>query len=83
VFKTYIEQLQQLSGRKESNDCRKCVKSNSQPEKGTESQHYFRTQIEQFERILSSLNLGSEQNGKFECFLSQHKNFNCLLKIKG
>jgi hypothetical protein len=51
VFKTYIEQLQQLSGRKKNNDCRKCVKSNSQSEKGTESQNYFRAQIEQFERI--------------------------------
>jgi hypothetical protein len=30
----------------------------------------FRTQKEQIERILSSLQLGSEQNGKFECFLS-------------
>jgi hypothetical protein len=38
--------------------------------KGTESQNYFRTQIEQFEPILSSLKLGSEQNGKFECLLS-------------
>jgi hypothetical protein len=28
-------------------------------------------QIEQFERIWSSLNLGSKQNGKFERFLSQ------------
>jgi hypothetical protein len=27
-------------------------------------------QIEQFERIWSSLNLGSKQNGKFERFLS-------------
>jgi hypothetical protein len=46
------------------------VKSNSQSEKGTESHNYFRTQIEQFERIDSSLNLGSKQNGKFERFLS-------------
>jgi hypothetical protein len=70
MFKTYTEQLQQLSGCKQSNDCRKCVKSNSQSEQGTESHNYLRTQMEQFERILSSLNLGSKQNRKFECFLS-------------
>jgi hypothetical protein len=46
------------------------MKSNSQLEKGTESQNYFRTHIEQYERILSSLNLGLKQNGKFERFLS-------------
>jgi hypothetical protein len=38
--------------------------------KNTDSQNYFRTQKEQFERIHSSLNLGSKQNGKFERFLS-------------
>jgi hypothetical protein len=73
VFKTYIEQLQQLSGRKYSNDCRKCGKSNSQSEKGTESQNDFRTQIGKFEPIQSSLNLSSKQNGKFELFLSLSK----------
>jgi hypothetical protein len=31
--------------------CRKSAKINSQSEKGTESQNYFRTQIEQFEPI--------------------------------
>jgi hypothetical protein len=51
VFKTYGEQLQQLSGRKLSNDFRKFGKSNSQSEKGSESQNYFRTQIEQFKPI--------------------------------
>jgi hypothetical protein len=51
MLKTYKEKLQQLPGCKKSNDCRKCVKSNSQSEKGTESQNYFRTQIEQFELL--------------------------------
>jgi hypothetical protein len=51
VFKTYIEQLQQPLGHKQSNDFRKCAKSNSQSEKGTESQNYLKTQIEQFEPI--------------------------------
>jgi hypothetical protein len=46
------------------------VKPNSQSEKGTESQNYFRMQREQFGRIKSSLNLGSKQNGKFKNFLS-------------
>jgi hypothetical protein len=46
------------------------VKSNIKSVKGTASQHYFRTQIEQFERIWSSLHLGSKQNGKFEHFFN-------------
>jgi hypothetical protein len=44
------------------------VKSNSQSEKGTESQNYFRTQKEQFERIESTLNLGSKQYGNLNAF---------------
>jgi hypothetical protein len=51
VFKTYIEQLQQLSGHNRTMIVKKCVKSNSQSEKGTESQNYFMMQIEQFEHI--------------------------------
>jgi hypothetical protein len=51
VFKTNIEQLQQLSGCKYSNIVENAQKSNSQTEKGTESQNYFRTQIELFEPI--------------------------------
>jgi hypothetical protein len=50
VFKTYIEQLQQLSGHKQSKDYRKGVISNKQSE-GTESQKYFRMQREQFELV--------------------------------
>jgi hypothetical protein len=44
--------------------------SNSQSEKGTDSQDYFTTQRDQFERIESSLKLDSKQNRKFERFLS-------------
>jgi hypothetical protein len=68
VFKTYLEQLQQLSGCKYSNDCRKCVKSNSQSEKGTERQN--QDEIEQFEHMYSILSLGTKQNGKFEFFIA-------------
>jgi hypothetical protein len=35
-------------------------------EKGVESQNYFMAQIEQFERIESSFNLGLKLNGKFK-----------------
>jgi hypothetical protein len=51
VLKTNIEQLQQLSGCKKSNNVENAQKSKSQSEKGTESQKYFRKQIEQFEPI--------------------------------
>jgi hypothetical protein len=40
TFRTQMEQYR-----------RKCGKSNSQSEKGIESQNYFRTQIEKFEPI--------------------------------
>jgi hypothetical protein len=37
-------------------------------EKGTECQNFFRTQIEQFEPIYSSLNFGSKQNENLNSF---------------
>jgi hypothetical protein len=46
------------------------VTANSQSEKGTESQNYFRMQIERIEHILSSHKLGLKQNEKFDRFLS-------------
>ncbi len=45
-----------------------CAESNSQSEKGAKSRNNFRTQIEQYERIESSLKLGSKQIEIFFCF---------------
>jgi hypothetical protein len=49
---------------------RRIVSSTSVQDLNLAAPAIFRTQIEQIQTILSSLKLGSEQNGKFEHFLS-------------